>query len=62
VRVLLQDLTQRYAYYSKIELMMQMNKPDESAKVMNDFLASALPQVERCLPDWKKITASQGKK
>src|SRR2546430_6441580 len=48
VRVLLQDLTQRYAYYSKIEVMMQMNKPDEAAKVMNDFLTSTLPEVERC--------------
>ena len=41
---------------------MQMNKPEEAANVMNDFLTSALPEVERCLPDWKKITESQGKK
>jgi hypothetical protein len=62
VRVLLQDLTQRYAYYSKIELMMQMNKPEEASKAMNDFLTSALPEVEKCLPDWKKITAPVEKK
>jgi hypothetical protein len=62
VRILLQDLRQRYAYYSKIELLTVMRDADESAKVMNDFLVSALPEVERCLPDWKKITSSgQGK-
>jgi hypothetical protein len=61
VRVRLQDLTQRYAYYSKIELMTQMGTPDDAKKAMNDFLASALPEIEKCLPDWKKVT-SQDKK
>ncbi|HEX3357780.1 MAG TPA: hypothetical protein VHS31_12485 [Tepidisphaeraceae bacterium] len=62
VRLRLQDLRQRYAYYSKIELLTVMRDADESATVMNDFLTSALPEVERCLPDWKKLTSSgQGK-
>ena len=61
VRVLLQDLTQRYAYYSKIELMTQMSDPKKSAEVMNDFLKSALPEVERCMPDWKKVTSQPPK-
>jgi len=56
VRMRLQELRQRYAYYSKIELMTQMDNAELSAKVMNDFLTQALPEVERCLPDWQKVT------
>jgi hypothetical protein len=59
VRIRLQDLTQRNAYYAKIELMTQMKDADVSASVMNDFLKGALPQIERCLPDWKQVTAKK---
>jgi len=59
VRIKLQDLFQPYAYYSKIELMTLMRDADESAKSMNDFLTNALPEIERCLPDWKKVTGEQ---
>lgn len=59
VRIRLQDLTQRYAYYSKIELMTQMQDAQVSANVMNDFLKSALPEIERCMPDWKQVTAKK---
>jgi len=62
VRVKLQDLTQRYAYYSKIELMTQMADAKLSAQIMNDFLTPALPEIERCLPDWKKVTSQAQKK
>jgi hypothetical protein len=62
VRVLLQNLKQRYAYYAKIELMMQMDNPQLSADQMNDFLTSALPEIERCLPDWKQVTEMAAKK
>ena len=58
VRLQLQDLTQRYSYYAKIELMTVMRDADASAQIMNDFLAGALPEIERCLPDWKNVTAS----
>jgi hypothetical protein len=61
VRVLLQDLRQRYAYYSKIELMTQMNDSQKSADMMNDFLTQALPEIERCLPDWNKVIAQSKK-
>jgi hypothetical protein len=59
VRVLLQNLTERYAYYSKIELLTQMTDAEKSKQVMNDFLKSALPEVERCMPDWEKVTSQQ---
>jgi hypothetical protein len=35
---------------------MQMNRdPAKAATKMNDFLTAALPEVTRCMPDWKKI-------
>jgi hypothetical protein len=59
VRVRLQDLTQRYGYYTKIELMTIMPDKEKSTVVMNDFLKSALPQIETLLPDWKAVTAKK---
>jgi hypothetical protein len=56
VRLLLQNLRQRYGYYAKVE-MMSMGDPDESARMMNDFLTPALPELEKCLPDWKTVQA-----
>jgi hypothetical protein len=61
VRLRLQDLRQRYGYYAKIEMMTVMNDADESARIMNDYLTSALPEIEKCLPDWKKVTQPQAK-
>ena len=52
----------RYAYYSKIELMTQMSDSKQSADLMNDYLTQALPEIERCLPDWSKVTAPANKK
>lgn len=56
VRRSLQNLFQRYGYYSKIEMMSLLRDREESARVMGDFLASALPPIEKSLPDWNKIT------
>jgi len=62
VRATLQDLFQTYGYYAKVELMTeQPGRGDaaarqQSAAAMKDFLAVLLPEVERCLPDWEKVT------
>jgi len=61
VRWRLQSLTERYGYYAKVELMTTMRDRDESARVMADFLGSALPEVEKCLPDWKALKAQTSK-
>ncbi len=60
VRADLQDLRERYGYYAKVEMML--TRPPgtrvEDAPIVNtmtDFLTSALPEVERCLPDWQKL-------
>jgi hypothetical protein len=55
VRVHLQSLFERYGYYAKVELMTTMSDHDASARVMTDFLCNALPEIEKCLPDWKAL-------
>lgn len=63
VRARLQDLRERYGYYAKVELMTQSPASqaqdpalrERSAKAMERFLAVALPEVEKCLPDWKSL-------
>jgi hypothetical protein len=68
VRLRLQNLRERYGYYAKVELMtaaslntaiesgpIEVNNRDESMVAMEDFLAVALPEIEKCLPDWKAL-------
>ena len=63
VRAKLQDLRESYAYYAKVELMTQMPRlvesdnivRDQSINAMTDFLGAALPEIEKCLPDWKAL-------
>jgi hypothetical protein len=69
VRAELANLFQRYGYFAKVELMTAAPSTaggtaadraatrEQSLKAINDLLASALPEVERCLPDWKQVTA-----
>jgi hypothetical protein len=56
VRKSLASLFEKYGYYMKIEVQTIQLKPDEGAKVMNSFLTDALPEIEKCLPDWQKIS------
>ena len=59
VRKKLQNLLEPYAYFAKIEVVTDLPTPDDAPKVMSDFLSHLMPEVERVLPDWKKVT-SQG--
>jgi len=59
VRQELADLFQKYGYYSKIELMAQVRDGEAAKAMMSDFLAAALPEVERCWPDWQKVTSGK---
>lgn len=61
VRVELQNLLQRYGYYSKVELMTQRLDTAQAEKVMEDFLNYAMPEAEKCLPDWQRVLADAGK-
>ena len=67
VRRSLQNLLERYGYYAKVELMtvtpargaesdpFHHELHEKSLSAMEDFLSAALPEVERCLPDWEKV-------
>jgi hypothetical protein len=68
VRGRLQNLFERYGYYAKVEMMTddpgvgrERSARDDvnqrSIDAMADLLAVALPEVERCLPDWKQVKA-----
>jgi hypothetical protein len=59
VRIRLQDLRERHGYYAKIELMNQVKDESAAKAAMTDFLSAALPDIERCLPDWKKVKAEE---
>ena len=55
VRIRLQSLFRKYGYYAKIELMVQDPDREKAADAMRDFLVHALPEVEKCLPDYSKL-------
>jgi hypothetical protein len=69
VRDELADLRKKYGYFAKVELMttgrQSLNMPQaerdaaqaKSKAAFNDLLTAVLPEVERCLPDWKRVTA-----
>ena len=59
VRMKLQDLRERYAYYLKVELMTMEKDRAKSTQVMVDFLRSALPEIEKTYPDWKALHAQR---
>jgi hypothetical protein len=58
VRQTLEDLTERYGYYAKIELMTLGKDTDAASDAMTEFLTAARPQIEACFPDWNKVKQS----
>ncbi len=53
----------KYGYHCKIELTYNPGKPCSRAKarpVIEAYLRAALPGIEECLPDWKKLNAPAG--
>jgi hypothetical protein len=59
VRTELQNLFQKHGYYAKIELLTVLKDRAAAAAVIDDFLKHALPEVEKSLPDWKKVKAGE---
>ena len=55
VRTTLQNLRYRHGFYAKVELMTTIKDHDECQKVMTNFLTAALPEVEKCFPDWNQV-------
>lgn len=59
VRTSLQDLFQKHGYYAKVELMTLLTDVNRSAKVKQDFLASALPELDKSFPDWAAVVSGR---
>jgi hypothetical protein len=59
VRQKLANLFIKKGYYAKIECMTTIDQPRDSARVMTDFLTNALPEIQKCLPDWAKETGAE---
>jgi len=55
VRFALQNLWEKYGYYAKVEVMIQDGDREKSGEAMKEFLTAALPEVEKCLPDWSGL-------
>ena len=55
VRQRLQDLRAVHAFYAKVELRTVIADAAQSNAVMADYLRSALPAVQKCLPDWDAV-------
>ena len=53
VRFRLQNIFEKYGYYAKIELATFLGNDSAKARAtMADFLSHAMPELEKCLPDW----------
>jgi hypothetical protein len=67
VRRSLQNLFEPYGYYAKVEVMSAGEAPrpgetpeqarQRSTDAIEDLLATLLPEVERCMPDWTALHA-----
>ena len=55
VRRRLQDLRSTHGFYSKVELMMQLGDRDQCVARLSDFVTAALPQIDKCYPDWATV-------
>ncbi len=61
VRNLAFDLTDRYAYFCKVQCTLAL--PADAAtdehfgRVVGDFITAAIPEIMRCLPDWPQWEA-----
>ena len=51
------DLRSKYAYFCKVEVMpvARVEDPQDARRMIERFLAYALPELFRCLPDWDAV-------
>ena len=59
------DLTNRYAYYCKVQCSVVLHDGDKAVEqwtaLTADLLTELFPTLMRRLPDWSAIEASQSK-
>ncbi len=53
--------TSKFGYDAKIEIDVKgLCTRARALRVIKAFIRAALPSIERCLPDWKKLNAREG--
>jgi hypothetical protein len=63
VRNELANLFVKKGYYAKVETMMAFDPKVSQASIedmsrqTSDFLTAALPEIDKCMPDWQKVIA-----
>ncbi|MDT8390225.1 MAG: hypothetical protein RRC34_06925 [Lentisphaeria bacterium] len=58
VRKLVIHITDRYAYWAKIEVLpLGVGDREQALNVVKEFLSAALPEIMLCLPDWGEVKA-----
>ena len=74
VRGRLQNLFEKHGYYAKVEFMAdeplrpgvsdseRQASADRCTAAMSDLLTVALPEIERCLPDWQALKQAEAAK
>jgi hypothetical protein len=65
VRNELANLFVKKGYYAKVETMMAFDPKEKAASIddlaarTSDFLINALPEIDKCMPDWQKVVAGE---
>lgn len=60
VRKLVINITDRYAYWAKIEVLpLGVQNREEALSIVGDFLSAGLPEVMLCMPDWSEVKAGK---
>lgn len=58
VRKLVIHITDRYAYWAKIEVLpIGVGDREEALAIVKEFLSAALPEIMLCMPDWSEVKA-----
>ncbi len=50
------DLRDKYSYYCKIQVTVQVEDKDEAMEQISSLLSEVMPEVMSCLPDWVDVT------
>ncbi|MCA3005705.1 MAG: exosortase [Phycisphaerales bacterium] len=60
VRALAFNLTDRFAYYLKVQVSsMDVATPEDLAREASSLLGELLPDIMRCVPDWADVQAGR---
>lgn len=60
VRKLVIDITDKYAYWAKIEVLpLALDNRKAALDTVREFLSAALPEIMLCLPDWNEVKSGR---